>query len=192
MADSPMTLSEHLSTQQAALSTEHARNVAAVLGRIGRVAAVIAKELAHAALRDRLGYVGGVNVTGDEVKKLDVWGHETMVERAPRDAAPARRFVSEEAAEPVEMTAEGAQSARGLLRSGGRLVEPRRQRLGGHDLLARADRGQSPAGPAALGAGTRSGRGGLRHVRPGDHARLHGRARARTASRSSPRPASSS
>ena len=79
MADSPMTLSEHLSTQQASLSTEHARNVAGVVGRMGRVAAVIAQELAHAALRDRLGYMGGANASGDQVKKLDVWGHDTLV-----------------------------------------------------------------------------------------------------------------
>ena len=38
--------------------------------RIGSVAAVIAQELAHAALRDQLGYAGGANLTGDEVKKL--------------------------------------------------------------------------------------------------------------------------
>ena len=65
------------------------RGVAAVVGRIGRVAAVIAQELAHAALRDRLGYVGGVNVSGDEVKKLDVWGHEAM-QAGLRPPAPAR------------------------------------------------------------------------------------------------------
>ena len=75
MAESPMTLSEHLARQQAALSAgsgASAPNVATVVGRIGRVAAVIAQELAHAALRDQLGYAGGSNVTGDQVKKLDV------------------------------------------------------------------------------------------------------------------------
>src|SRR5713101_7653829 len=95
MADSPMTLSEHLATQQASLSTEHARNVAAVLGRIGRVAAVIAQELAHAALRDRLGYVGGTNVSGDEVEKLDVWEHETML-AGLRASGGCAAFISEE------------------------------------------------------------------------------------------------
>ena len=76
MADSPMTLSEHLARHCASLPPSHAPGVATVLGRIGRVAAVLAQELAHAALRDRLGYVGGTNFTGDQVKKLDVWGHD--------------------------------------------------------------------------------------------------------------------
>src|SRR5258706_6618447 len=106
MADSPMTLSEHLSTQQASLSTEHARNVAAVIGRIGRVAAVIAQEMAHAALRDRLGYVGGVNASGDEVKKLDVWSHDTLLAglRATRACAA---FLSEESPQPIQIPPAG-------------------------------------------------------------------------------------
>src|SRR5262245_52551054 len=95
----PVSLSEHLAA--------NAGTVAAVVGRLARVAAVIAKELAHAALRDRLGYVGGVNVTGDEVKKLDVWGHET-VEAALRETRACAAFVSEEAKDPVEMSVEGA------------------------------------------------------------------------------------
>ena len=81
MAESPMTLSEHLARQQASLSAgsgASAPNVATVIGRIGRVAAVIAQELAHAALRDQLGYAGGSNVTGDQVKKLDVWGRRRL------------------------------------------------------------------------------------------------------------------
>ena len=65
----PISLSEYLAKQQGAQGAL-GRGVATVVGRMGRVAAVIAKELAHAALRDRLGYFGGVNVTGDEVKKL--------------------------------------------------------------------------------------------------------------------------
>ncbi len=83
MADTPVTLSEHLATQQALLPAEHA-SVASVVGRIGRVAAVIAQELAHAALRDRLGYVGGVNVSGDEVKKL--------ILGSPEEVAMAEEF----------------------------------------------------------------------------------------------------
>ena len=96
----------HLATQQGAQGP-HAPGVATVVGRLGRVAAVIAKELAHAALRDRLGYAGGINVTGDEVKKLDIWGHE-VVEAALRATGACAAFVSEEAKEPIEMTTEGA------------------------------------------------------------------------------------
>ena len=67
---------------------------------------MIAQELAHAALRDQLGYVGGANATGDQVKKLDVWGHETMVS-ALRETRACAALVSEEAADPVEMEACG-------------------------------------------------------------------------------------
>ncbi|HEY7651431.1 MAG TPA: class 1 fructose-bisphosphatase [Methylomirabilota bacterium] len=153
MADSPMTLSEHLATQQASLSTEHARNVAAVLGRIGRVAAVIAQELAHAALRDRLGYVGGTNTTGDQVKKLDVWGHETML-AALRETGACAALISEEAAEPIEMEAGGTHA----------LVVCTDPVDGSSNLdvngavgtifSLRPSKGKIPAGPQALGRGT--------------------------------------
>jgi fructose-1,6-bisphosphatase I len=153
MADSPVTLAEHLSTRQAALSTDHARNVAAVVGRIGRAAAVIAQELAHAALRDRLGYVGGANVSGDQVKKLDVWGHEIMVS-ALRETKACAALVSEEAAEPVEMEAGGTHA----------LVVCADPVDGSSNLdvngsvgtifSLRPSKGKTPAGPAALGPGT--------------------------------------
>ena len=153
MADSPMTLSEHLASQQAFLSTEHARNVAAVVGRIGRVAAVIAEELAHAALRDRLGYVGGSNASGDQVKKLDVWAHETMV-AALRETGACAALVSEESAEPVEMEAGGTHA----------LVVCADPVDGSSNLdvngavgtifSLRPSKGRKPAGPAALGRGT--------------------------------------
>jgi fructose-1,6-bisphosphatase I len=100
MADVGVTLTEHLAGQ--------APDVAAIVGRVGRVAVVIAQELAHAALRDRLGYAGGANVSGDQVKKLDVWGHETMV-AALRATGVCAALISEEAPEPVEM-----EEARGL------------------------------------------------------------------------------
>ncbi len=153
MADSPMTLSEHLATQQASLSTEHARNVAAVLGRIGRVAAVIAQEMAHAALRDRLGYVGGTNATGDQVKKLDAWGHETLV-AALRETRACAALISEESAEPIEMEAGGTHA----------LVVCADPVDGSSNLdvngavgtifSLRPSKGRIPAGPQALGRGT--------------------------------------
>src|SRR4029078_5545472 len=102
----PISLSEHLATQQATQGP-HAPGVATIVGRLSTAAAAIAGELAHAALRDRLGYVGGINVSGDEVKKLDIWGHE-VVEAALRAPGAGAAFVSEEAKEPIEMSAEGA------------------------------------------------------------------------------------
>ena len=106
MADAPVTLSQHLASQSASVPAAHAPGVAAVIGRIGRIAAVIAQELAHAALRDRLGYVGGVNVSGDAVKKLDLWGHETML-AGLRGTGACAAFISEEATEPVEIPEAG-------------------------------------------------------------------------------------
>ena len=193
MAHAPVTLSQHLASEQAVLSPEHAPNVAAVVGRIGRVAAVIAQELAHAALRDRLGYVGGTNVTGDEVKKLDVWGHEIMRAGAPRRAAPARPSSPRRRRSRSRCRRRAAipASSSAAIRWTARRTSTSTARSAPSSPL-RPSRGRVPAGPAALGPGHRPDRGGLRDVRPGHHARVHGRAGARTASRSTRRPASSS
>jgi fructose-1,6-bisphosphatase I len=148
----PLSLTEHLATQQASLGA-HARGVATVVGRLGRAAAVIAQELAHAALRNRLGYMGGTNVTGDEVKKLDVWGHE-VVEAALRETRACAAFVSEEAKDPVEMEAEGANplvvccdpvDGSSNLDVNGTV---------GTIFSLRPSQGLTPAGPSALGPGT--------------------------------------
>ena len=69
MADERMTLSEHLARRHIAMAPEYAGGVAVILSRLGDVAAVIERELAHAALRDRLGYAGGTNLTGDQVNQ---------------------------------------------------------------------------------------------------------------------------
>jgi fructose-1,6-bisphosphatase I len=151
VADRP-TLSEHLATHQSSLA-EHARGVATVVGRIGRVAGVIAKELAHAALRDRLGYVGGTNVTGDQVKKLDVWGHETM-EAALRGTGACAAFVSEEAKEPIEMPVDLAHSVVVCCDPVDGSSNLDVNGTVGTIFSLRPTRGSVPAGPAALGPGT--------------------------------------
>ena len=128
--------------------------MAAIIGRIGAVAAVIAQELAHAALRDQLGYAGGVNLTGDQVKKLDVWGHEIMA-AALRKTGVCAALVSEESPDPVEMP-EG---------KGPNAVVVACDPVDGSSNLdvngtvgtifsLRPSRGMDPAGPAALGPGT--------------------------------------
>ncbi|HUM15404.1 MAG TPA: class 1 fructose-bisphosphatase [Candidatus Nitrosotalea sp.] len=154
MADSPMTLSEHLASQQASLSVGHAPNVATVLGRIGRVAAVIAQELAHAALRDRLGYAGGTNITGDQVKKLDVWGHEIMVS-ALRESRACAAVISEEAVEPIEMSEAGGQHALVVCTDpvdGSSNLDV--NGAVGTIFALRPSHGQTPAGSTALARGT--------------------------------------
>src|SRR5882672_12205624 len=110
MAPSRTTLEEHLAAQQALLTSDQARGMAVIISRIGSVASVIAQELAHAALRDQLGYAGGSNITGDQVKKLDVWGHEVMV-AALRETRACAAVISEEAPEPIEMGEAGGANA---------------------------------------------------------------------------------
>lgn len=103
MADSAMTLSEHLERQPpSSLPAPARKSVATVVERFARVALDIGQELAHAALRGRVGVVGGANVTGDQVKKMDVWGHEVVV-AALRETGACAAVISEEAPEPVEM-----------------------------------------------------------------------------------------
>ena len=154
MAPPRTTLEEHLAAQQARLPFSAARGMAAIVGRIGAVAAVIAQELAHAALRDQLGYAGGVNLTGDQVKKLDVWGHEIMA-AALRKTGVCAALVSEESPDPVEMP-EG---------KGPNAVVVACDPVDGSSNLdvngtvgtifsLRPSRGMDPAGPAALGPGT--------------------------------------
>src|SRR2546425_13330505 len=74
------TLEEHLGTQPALLGSDQARGTALIITCIAAVASTIANELAHAALRGRLGAAGGTNVTGDQGKKLDIWGHDVMLD----------------------------------------------------------------------------------------------------------------
>lgn len=148
----PISLSEHLADQQASLGP-HARGVATVVGRLAQVAAVIANELAHAALRDRLGYLGETNTSGDSVKKLDLWGHET-VDAALRATGACAAFVSEEAKEPIEMEVEGLNplvvccdpvDGSSNLDVNGTV---------GTIFSLRPTWGKTPAGPVALGPGT--------------------------------------
>lgn len=146
-----MTLSEHLATQVKALSSEDGAGVADLLTAIARVAALIERELASAALRGRLGTTGDQNVTGDTVKKLDIWGHDA-VERALRETRRCAAYVSEESPEPIEM-AEGA-GARGIVVCCDPVDGSSNLDVGGcvgTIFSLRPSRGVTPAGRAALG-----------------------------------------
>jgi fructose-1,6-bisphosphatase I len=154
MADAPVTLSQHLASEQAVLSPGHAPNVAAVVGRIGRVAAVIAQELAHAALRDRLGYVGGNNVSGDAVKKLDIWGHEAML-AGLRQSGACAALVSEESKDPIEIPEAGGVHSLVVCCDpvdGSSNLDV--NGAVGTIFSVRPSGGRIPAGPAAFGRGT--------------------------------------
>jgi fructose-1,6-bisphosphatase I len=154
MASPRTTLEEHLAAQQARLPFSAARGMAAIIGRIGGVAAVIAQELAHAALRDQLGYAGGINLTGDQVKKLDVWGHEIMA-AALRKTGVCAALVSEESPDPIEMS-EG-KGPNGLVVACDPVDGSSNLDVNGTVgtiFSVRPSRGMDPAGPAALGPGT--------------------------------------
>jgi len=154
MAGKPITLAEHLATQHTLRSAGDAANVTAVVECIGRVAAVIAQELAHAALRDRLGYAGGTNVSGDQVKKLDVWGHETML-AGLRATGACASLISEESPEPVEMAEAG--SAHALVVCADPVDGSSNLDVNGAVgtiFALRPSKGRVPAGPVALGPGT--------------------------------------
>jgi len=149
-----MTLEDHLATQQARLTSDVARGMAVIVGRIGSVASVISQELAHAALRDQLGYAGGSNLTGDQVKKLDVWGHDIMV-AALRKSGMCAALVSEEAPEPIEMY-EG-KGPNGLVVACDPVDGSSNLDVNGTVgtiFSLRPSHGLDPAGPAALGPGT--------------------------------------
>ena len=149
-----MTLEDHLATQQALLTSDVARGMAVIVSRIGSVASVISQELAHAALRDQLGYAGGSNLTGDQVKKLDVWGHEIMT-AALRKSGMCAALVSEESPEPIEMY-EG-KGPNGLVVACDPVDGSSNLDVNGTVgtiFSLRPGRGLDPAGPAALGAGT--------------------------------------
>lgn len=150
----PVTLSQHLASEQAFLPAAHAVGVAAIVDSLGRVAVVLAQELAHAAFRGRLGYVGGTNVSGDEVKKLDVWGHEIVL-AALRQTGACAALVSEEAREPVEIPE--AAGPRGLIVCCDPVDGSSNLDVNGAVgtiFSLRSSQGRAPAGPAALGRGT--------------------------------------
>jgi fructose-1,6-bisphosphatase I len=154
MAPSRTTLEEHLAAQQALLTSDQARGMAVIISRIGSVASVIAQELAHAALRDQLGYAGGSNITGDQVKKLDVWGHDIMMAALLKSGACAA-LISEESPEPIEMP-EG-KGPNGLVVACDPVDGSSNLDVNGTVgtiFSLRPSRGMDPAGPAALGPGT--------------------------------------
>lgn len=153
MAEIPMTLSEHLATQETPRSAGRDSINTLIMG-FARIAAVIAQELVRAAAQGGRGFTGSTNVTGDRVRTLDAWGHETMVS-ALRATGACAALVSEESAEPVEM-ATGDR---------GRALVVCADPIDGSSNLdvdgavgtifgLRPFGGQAPAAPQALGPGT--------------------------------------
>jgi fructose-1,6-bisphosphatase I len=148
------TLEEHLGTQQVLLGSDQARGTALIIRRVAAVASTIADELAHAALRGRLGVAGGTNVTGDQVKKLDVWGHDVML-GALRQSGVCAALISEESPEPVEIP-EG-KGPRGVVVACDPVDGSSNLDVNGTVgtiFSVKPSLGWDPAGPAALTPGT--------------------------------------
>ena len=148
------TLEEHLDTEQVLLGSDQARGAALVIRRIAAVASTIADELAHAAFRGRLGVAGGTNVTGDQVKKLDVWGHDAMLD-ALRQSGVCAALVSEESPEPIEIP-EG-KGPRGVVVACDPVDGSSNLDVNGSVgtiFSVKPSLGWDPAGPAALTPGT--------------------------------------
>src|SRR2546430_3834093 len=147
-------LEEHLGAQQVLRGSDQARGTALVIRCIAAVASAIADELAHAALRGRLGVAGGTNVTGDQVKKLDVWGHDVMLD-ALRQCGICAALVSEEAPEPIEIP-EG-KGPRGVVVACDPVDGSSNLDVNGTVgtiFSVKPSLGWDPAGPAALTPGT--------------------------------------
>ena len=96
-----ISLSAHVATECAMLPSAHADKLARVLGRLAECALSIQDELAHAALHGRLGTTGARNESGDDVKKLDEWGHGCVAAALDKSGACAA-LISEEAEQPLE------------------------------------------------------------------------------------------
>ena len=74
----------------------------AVLAQLAVAGKLIARELAHAALAGQLGTTGDVNVQGEVVKKLDVWGNDVMV-NALEASGHVCLMISEEMSHPLHL-----------------------------------------------------------------------------------------
>jgi fructose-1,6-bisphosphatase I len=71
-----------------------------ILTQIALAAKVIAREVSKAGLANILGFTGEKNVQGEQVTKLDVFAHQTMIE-ALESSGHVCVMASEEAAEPI-------------------------------------------------------------------------------------------
>lgn len=73
-----MTLPRHIREGEK-LHPEATGELSAILNQIGLAAKVISLEVNKAGLVDILGFTGDENVHGEQVKKLDIFAHDTMI-----------------------------------------------------------------------------------------------------------------
>lgn len=94
----PVTLDEHVR----ATGGPEARPLAILLTQIAVAGRIIARELARASLVGQTGTTGEINVQGEQVKKLDIWANNVVV-NALADTNLVCTMVSEEMAEPLHL-----------------------------------------------------------------------------------------
>lgn len=94
-----ITLSRHIMEQQRHYAGATG-DFTGLLTQIALAAKVIAREVNKAGLVNILGFTGEKNVQGEQVTKLDVFAHQTLVE-ALEASGHVCAIASEEAAEPI-------------------------------------------------------------------------------------------
>src|SRR5262245_50938396 len=88
-------LAQHLRVE-----APHLGDLSIVLDQLALAGKLIARELSRAALIGQLGQAGRVNIQGEQVKKLDLWANETVVQ-ALDASGEVSVVVSEEMDEPL-------------------------------------------------------------------------------------------
>ncbi len=93
------TLSRHVLQQLQSFSPD-AQDLSALMNRIGLAGKLIARRLSRAGLvDDALGFTGGVNVQGEEVKKMDVYANSVFIS-VFKQSGLVCRLASEEMEKP--------------------------------------------------------------------------------------------
>lgn len=101
MSRKGITLNRHIMEQQRDYP-EATGDFTGLLTQIALAAKIISREVNKAGLVNILGFTGDRNVQGEQVKKLDVFSHEMMVE-ALEHSGHVCVMASEEAAEPIAL-----------------------------------------------------------------------------------------
>ncbi len=99
MGTPTLTLSRHVLSSDG-IPPETSRDLAVLLAQVSLASKIIAREVNRAALVGRLGSAGKVSFQGEEVKKLDLWSHDTLVQ-ALKESGLVCTLVSEEREEPL-------------------------------------------------------------------------------------------
>jgi len=92
-------LAQHLRQEREAYPAL-TEELAALLVEIATAGKIIGREVARAGLTGRTGYTGATNVQGEQVKQLDAWSNEAMVD-VLRQSGLVCTLVSEEMEEPL-------------------------------------------------------------------------------------------